>query len=65
VPSAAFIGTGAAMHHTFVSLYVWAVLTLVTCLAPVAHVALSTHGVPTPLERDGSRRRSADQHRFN
>jgi cellulose synthase (UDP-forming) len=37
----ALVGTGAAMHHTFLSLYLWAAVTVVTCLAPVAHLALS------------------------
>lgn len=39
--SLAFIATGAALHHTFPSLYFWALLTTVICLAPVAHLGLS------------------------
>ncbi len=38
--SAVFIAAGVAMHHTFVSLYFWAALTIVTCLAPIAHLTL-------------------------
>jgi cellulose synthase (UDP-forming) len=47
--SVAFIATGATLHHTFPSLYLWALLTTVTCLAPVAHLALSRRSRHQPV----------------
>jgi hypothetical protein len=47
--SIAFITAGTALHHSFPSLYLWAVLTIVTCLAPVAHVALSRRSRVQPV----------------
>jgi hypothetical protein len=47
--SVAFIAAGAALHHTFPSLYLWALLTIVTCLAPVAHLALSRRSRVQPV----------------
>jgi cellulose synthase (UDP-forming) len=39
--SAVFIAVGAALDHAYLSLYLWAVLTIVTCLGPVAHLVMS------------------------
>ncbi len=47
--SVAFIAAGAALHHTFPSLYLWALLTTVTCLAPVAHLALGGRSHHQPV----------------
>ena len=47
--SVAFIAAGAALHHTFPSLYLWALLTTVTCLAPVAHLTLSRRSRLQPV----------------
>ena len=49
VLSVAFITAGAALHHTFLSLYLWALLTIVTCLAPVTHLALSRRSRIQPV----------------
>jgi cellulose synthase/poly-beta-1,6-N-acetylglucosamine synthase-like glycosyltransferase len=47
--SGAFIVSGAALHHTFASLYAWALLTIATCLAPVAHLALTRRSRHQPV----------------
>ncbi|WP_249997531.1 glycosyltransferase family 2 protein [Actinoplanes sp. M2I2] len=47
--SAAFIVAGVAMHHAFVSLYIWAGLTIATCLIPVAHLTLSRWSPAQPV----------------
>ncbi|MEU4423005.1 glycosyltransferase family 2 protein [Actinoplanes sp. NPDC024001] len=47
--SLSFIAAGLALGHTFVSLYVWAVLTIVTCLMPVAHLAWTRRARTQPV----------------
>ncbi|GGN39968.1 hypothetical protein FHR83_006607 [Actinoplanes campanulatus] len=49
VLSAAFMVAGIALGHTFLSLYLWALLTIVTCLAPVAHLALGRRSQGRPV----------------
>ncbi|MEV6305016.1 glycosyltransferase family 2 protein [Actinoplanes sp. NPDC051861] len=47
--SAVFIAAGTAMHHSYVSLYVWAALTIVTCLIPILHLTLSRWSRTQPV----------------
>ncbi|GAA2710146.1 glycosyl transferase [Actinoplanes palleronii] len=47
--SGACIAAGVARHHSFVSLYFWAVLTIVTCLAPIVHLALGRWSRTQPV----------------
>ncbi|MET8150268.1 glycosyltransferase family 2 protein [Actinoplanes sp. NPDC049668] len=47
--SVGFIGAGAALGHTFLSLYVWAVLTIATCLIPIVHLTLSRLSPTQPV----------------
>ena len=47
--SAAFIVAGVGLHHPYFSLYLWAALTMVTCLAPVAHLTLNRWSHTQPV----------------
>ncbi|MEV6344331.1 glycosyltransferase family 2 protein [Actinoplanes sp. NPDC051851] len=47
--STLMIVAGLALGHTYPSLYLWSLLTIVTCLAPVAHVAMNTRTRAHPV----------------